>query len=42
MNYGWHWRYDNRGVPHRIGIWFGKELYNHKIYIPFINQLWLK
>lgn len=42
MNWGWHWRYDDAGNPHKIGIWFGQKPYKRKFYIPFLNQLWRK
>lgn len=41
MKWGWHWRYKD-GVPKKVGVWFGGNPYNHKVYIPFLNQLWIK
>jgi len=40
--WGWHWRYNDEGKPIRVGIWFWGTPINYKIYIPFINQLWIK
>lgn len=42
MNWGYHWRYDKKGEPHKIGIWLLGNPYNHKLYIPFLNQLWIR
>jgi hypothetical protein len=42
MKHGYHWRYDNKGKPHKIGVWFGGTPYNRRIYIPFINSLWIR
>jgi len=41
-NWGYHYRYDKKGKLHRVGIWIFGKPYNHKIYIPFVNQLWIK
>lgn len=41
MGIGWHWRYDIKGKPHRIGLLVGN--FNNTLFeIPLLNRLWIK
>ena len=42
MNWGWHYRYDNKGCPHKVGMWLFGEPYNHRIYIPLPMKLFVR
>lgn len=44
ISWGWRWRYDSKGIPHRIGIGlYSSNPYRERLFqIPFINRIWIK